>query len=185
MLTIVLPETEIFDDDTQSFVFTKKQTIVLEHSLISLSKWEAKWKKPFLSKKEDRTPAEILDYIKCMTITPNVSDDAYIILASHSDLLTQIVEYINDSQTATVFNTPEGKNVKQSSQVVTSELIYYWMIQLNIPVEFQKWHLSRLLTLIKVCEIKNEKPKKMSKSSIYNRNRMLNAQRKARLGTHG
>lgn len=186
MLTITVPSTELFDESTETFIMTKPATITLEHSLISLSKWEAKWKRPFLKEHDRKTPVEILDYIKCMTITPNVSDSVYMAISANSELCEQIQEYINDPMTATTFNTIEKP--AKSRQVVTSELIYYWMIQLNIPVEFQKWHLSRLLTLIKVCEIKNAAAtsrKKTSKSAIRNRNRALNAQRRARLGTSG
>ena len=187
MLTIVVPSTELFDDTTQMFIMTKPVTITLEHSLISLSKWEAKWKRPFLKENDRKTTEEVLDYIRCMTITPNVSDNTYMAISANTEICEQIQAYINDPMTATTFSNIENKPVK-NRQVVTSELIYYWMIQLNIPVEFQKWHLSRLLTLIKICEIKNSaamNKQKASKNAIRNRNRSLNAQRKARLGTSG
>lgn len=187
MLTITVPSIELFDDATQTFTTTKEVTITLEHSLISLSKWESRWKKPFLKENDTKTKEEVIDYIRCMTITQNVSDDTYFAIAVNSSICEEIQNYINDPMTATTFSN-KNPHAAKSTQIVTSELIYYWMIQLNIPVEFQKWHLSRLLTLIKICEIKNASAngsKNMSKSAIRNRNRALNAQRKARLGTSG
>lgn len=184
MLRIVVPATEYYDERTQKFVISKSHTLVLEHSLVSVSKWEAKWKKPFLSTK-DKTPEEMLDYIKNMTITQHVPDSVYDDLRCHSEILSQISDYIQDPMTATTFSSSQEKQAGMNRHIITAELIYYWMIQLNIPVEFQKWHLNRLLALIKVCNIKSKPKKRIPKNKLYARNRQLNAARRAKLGTNG
>lgn len=181
MLNITIPAIDGWDDDKQEFVDIKpSQTLSLEHSLISLSKWESKWCKPFVSTK-DKTQEEIIDYIKCMTLTQNVADDVYNRLSFEN--IKQINEYINAPMTATRFFN--DKNVKTSREQITSEIIYYWMITLNIPFECQKWHLNRLLTLIRVCNIKNQPPKKMNRREILSRNAALNAARRKQLNTKG
>ena len=180
MLQITVPATEIFDEVTSEFISTKEQTLHLEHSLVSISKWESKWEKPFL-KKEDRTEEEVVDYIKCMTLTQNVNPDVYKCLTK--DNLDEIDKYINAQMTATWFS--EDKTGKKSREIITSEIIYYWMISLNIPFECQKWHLNRLLTLIRVCDLKNAPPKKMSKSELLRRNRQLNEARKKAANSNG
>ena len=180
MLQITIPAGERWDEGKQEFIQVKGHTLQLEHSLISLSKWESKWCKAFLSNK-DKTYEETMDYIKCMTITPNVDPDVYNYLTS--DNINQINEYIGAPMTATYFS--EDKSRKAGREVVTAELIYYWMISLNIPFECQKWHLNRLLALIRVCNIKNQPPKKMSKREIMSRNAALNAARRSQMGTTG
>lgn len=180
MLQITIPGAEYFDDAKQEFVYEKEQTLQLEHSLVSLSKWESKWKKAFLSGK-DKSYEETLDYIKCMTITKNVNPSVYSRLSSKN--LEQINSYISDPMTATYF--PKDETKKNSREVVTSELIYYWMIAMNVPPEYQKWHLNRLLSLIRVCEIKNAPPKKMGRKELMSRNAALNAARRKRLNTRG
>lgn len=181
MLEITIPSVEEWDELKQEFVYFGGQTIQLEHSLVSLSKWEAKWRKAFL-KKEDKTYEETLDYIRCMTLTPNVNPDIYNFLTE--DNFKTINDYIETSMTATYIHEP--KNTKGvSREPVTSELIYYWMIALNIPFECQYWHLSRLLTLVRVCNIKNQSPKKHSRRELMSRNSALNKARRQRLGTRG
>lgn len=181
MLQIVVPlSNEGWDEETETFVEPKKQTLQLEHSLISLSKWESKWCKPFLSKGA-KTDEEILDYIKFMTITPNVNPDAYLHLTL--DNIKAINAYIDAPMTATTF--ADDKTGKHSREIVTAELIYYWMIAMQIPFECQKWHLNRLLTLIKVCNVKNSPPKKMSKRETMRRNAALNAARRKQLNSKG
>ena len=180
MLQITIPATELFDDATQEFKKTKEYVLQLEHSLVSISKWESKWNKVFLSK-EEKTYEETIDYIRCMTITQNIPDEAYrCITKSNVDAINK---YISAPMTATWFNKekPTGMNREKT----TSELIYYWMIALNIPFECQKWHLNRLLTLIRVCNIKNTPPKKMSKSALMKRNAALNAARRQQYNTTG
>ena len=182
MLTIVIPASEKFNEATNEFIYTKEQKLQLEHSLVSLSKWESRWHKPFLtSKKTAKTQDEIIDYIRCMTITQNVDPNVYLNLSQAN--ADKIQKYIDDPMTATTFN--ELQKARPSTEIITSELIYYWMIAYNVPVEFEKWHLNRLLTLIKVCSIKNSPPKKMSRREIMNRNKALNASRRNALNTRG
>ena len=180
MLQITIPAIEQWDESTQEFVYSKAHTLQLEHSLISLSKWESKWHKPFLSKTE-KTTEETIDYIRCMTLTQNVKPEVYFNLSVENIL--QVNEYIENPMTATTF--VEDRDGKRSREIVTAELIYYWMISLNIPVEFEKGHLNRLLTLIRVCNIKNQPPKKRSRREIMSCNAALNAARKRQLNTNG
>ena len=180
MLQITIPAGEQWDEINQVFINTKEQTLQLEHSLVSLSKWESKWCKAFLTKNE-KTDEETIDYIKCMTTTQNVDPNVYNCLTKEN--IEQIKKYIEAPMTATYFS--EEHSGKLSREQVTSELIYYWMIALNIPMECQKWHLNRLLTLIRVCNIKNQPPKKMSKRAIMSRNAALNAARRKQLNTRG
>ena len=180
MLQITIPGIELWDESREIFTQTKEQTLQLEHSLVSLSKWESKWGKAFLSKQE-KTYEETIDYIKCMTITQNVDPNVYNHLSK--SIIDKITEYIEAPMTATYFSKEQSSG--NSREQVTSELIYYWMIALNIPFECQKWHLNRLLTLIRVCNIKKQAPKKMSKRAIMSRNAALNAARRKQLNTRG
>lgn len=179
MIQLVIPEREYWDEKKSEFVMIKRATIQVEHSLVSVAKWESKWKKSFFGKK-DRTTEEIIDYVRCMTITQNVRPEVYSILTN--DNIKTVSDYISESMTATHFNDDSETG---SRDIITSEIIYYWMIVYNIPSEYQKWHLSRLLALIKVCSKKNDKPKKMSKSEIMNRNRELNNKRRQQYNTDG
>lgn len=181
MLTIDVPiSPEGWDDEKQEFVEPKTQQLQLEHSLVSLSKWESKWHKPFYSKKE-LTAEELLDYIRCMTLTKNVDPDVYNHLTEKN--VKEVKDYIEDPMTATTFGKEEKG--RGSGETVTSELIYYWMIASNIPFECQKWHLNRLITLIRVCGVKNTPPKKRSKRDIMSRNAALNAARRKQMNTKG
>lgn len=180
MLEITIPETELFDEINQEFIQVKKQTLRLEHSLVSISKWESKWHKPFISNQQ-QTREETVDYIRCMTLTQNVDPNVFKCITN--DHIYEINKYIEDPMTATTFRD-SGKRGSNGEQI-TSELIYYWMIALNIPVEFQKWHLNRLLTLIRVCNIKNAPSKKMGKNELMRRNTALNAARKKQFNTKG
>lgn len=181
MLQITIPlSPEGWDEEKQEFVKPKEQTLQLEHSLVSLSKWESKWCKAFLTKAE-KTPEETIDYIKCMTLTQNVNPDVYNYLTNSN--VEQVNNYIGAPMTATYLS--EDKSGKSNNEVVTAELIYYWMIALNIPFECQKWHLNRLLTLIRVCNIKNAPPKKRSGKEIMSRNAALNAARRKQHNTRG
>ena len=180
MLSITIPAIEQWDEINCEFINSKEQTLQLEHSLVSLSKWESKWCKPFFSK-QAKTYEETLDYIKCMTLTQNVKPETYNRLTTAN--IEQINNYIEAPMTATTFS--EDRSSKANKEQITSELIYYWMIALNIPVEFQKWHINRLLTLIRVCNIKNQPPKKMSKRDVMSRNAALNAARRKQLNSRG
>lgn len=177
MLILSIPDTELYDEIKNEFVHIKGQKLVLEHSLVSLSKWESKWKKPFFDKKP-KTMEESIDYIRCMTIN---SVDPLIYKGVNRTHMAMVNSYIEDPMTATTINQ---KNTP-SREIVTSELIYYWMVALTIPFECQKWHLNRLLTLINVCNIKNKPPKKMSKKDLVSRNAKLNAARRKAMHTSG
>lgn len=183
MLEITIPAGEAWDEAAQEFRYSKEYKIKLEHSLISISKWEAKWKKAFLSNK-NRTEDEMFDYILCMCVTPNVPLEVFLNLSTENMLA--IKDYIDDSMTATfIYNPTVGNsNGGPTPEAVTSELVYYWMISYRIPVEFEKWHINRLLTLIDVFRAKNN-PKKHTIREIMQGNAKLNAQRKAAMGTNG
>jgi hypothetical protein len=177
MLRIDVPLTpEGWDEENEVFVEPKYKTLQLEHSLVSLSKWESKWLKPFLSQ-DTRTDEEMIDYIRCMTITQNVDPEVYEKLSNQN--IIDVNEYINAPMTATWFSKNEKRKHKTNSgKQVTSELIYYWMIAFNIPSDYQKWHLNRLLTLINVCEAENQPSKPMSKRDVRDQYRSLNASRR-------
>lgn len=183
MLHITIPAREFYDG--KEFFNVKEYELTLEHSLVSISKWESKWKKPFIGD-DEKTVEEQLDYVKCMTITQRVPDHVYSGLTTKN--MEDVQEYIGDSRTATFFT--ERKNPNQhgvkKKETITSELIYYWMIGLEVPMECQKWHLNRLLTLIRICNIKNNKnPKKMGKKNTLANNHKVNAARRAKMGTSG
>lgn len=181
MLRLTIPATEMWDEGKQEFIYSKEYTLQLEHSLVSLSKWESKWCKPFFSKKE-MTAEETIDYIRCMTITQNVPPEVYNNITQKQ--IDEVSAYIEAPMTATWFSD-DGKKGRGSSETVTAELIYYWMIALNIPMECQKWHLNKLMTLVKICNIKNTPPKKMSKRDITSRNAAINAARRKQFNSKG
>ena len=181
MLSLVIPEREVFVEATDSFVTVKSTVLRLEHSLVSISKWESVWKKPFLVKDPPKTREESIDYIRCMTISQNVDPMVYYSLGPSE--VKQVNEYIDSNLSATVVKRPP--QTRASTQIVTSELIYAWMVGYRIPFECQKWHLSRLLALIDICDIHNNPGKKMSKREILAQNHALNAARRAKLHTKG
>lgn len=182
MLEITVPEHEFYDEYKEEFFTIKEQTLVMEHSLVSISKWEAKWKKPYMS--SEKTPEEALDYIRCMTVSPKkVNPLVYRALTQEN--ADAIEAYINDPMTATTINVNGHRKVGRK-ETITSELVYYWMTAQNVPIEFEKWHINRLLTLLEVCAIKNDpNPKKMSRSAVGKQNRALNAARRAKYNTRG
>lgn len=181
MLKILIPAEELWDSEKEEFVsYEKEQVLTLEHSLVSISKWESRWEKPYISD-TPKTYEEALDYIKCMTLTQNVDPKIYDRLDEKS--MKRINAYIQAPMTATkIYEEPTKNNHKEQ---LTSELIYYMMIANNIPFECQKWHINRLLTLIRVCSKKNTPPKKMSNQEIMRRNSALNASRRKSLHSRG
>ena len=183
MLTVTVRSEEAFDQTKQEFVSVSSFTLELEHSLVSLSKWESEFERPFLNGK-DKTSEETLAYIKMMVLTPDVPSHVFNLLSD--DNITEINNYIKKKATATTVHEQQKRAPNQ--ETITAELIYYWMTALNIPWEAQYWHLNKLLMLIRVCNIKNQPPKKMSRREAAQaaRNRSaLNAQRQASLGTRG
>lgn len=173
MLQLKIHATEVYDEQKEEFITIDDHVLELEHSLVSLSKWESKWCKPFLTK-EPKTYEETIDYIRCMTLTPNVNPLIYMFLSDEH--ISQVNKYIEAPMTATTFNN-QGKG-RSSNEYITNELIYYWMVALTIPFECETWHLNRLLTLVQVCNLKNQPPKKMSRRSVLNQNAMLNKARR-------
>ena len=179
MLELHVPAQEYFNEETNEFITVKATTLKLEHSLISLAKWESRWLKPFLAN-DAKTNEETLDYIRCMSI---MQIDPSVVTGLTPELLEQVTEYINAPMTATTIT--DRSNVKPKSEVITAEVIYYWMITLNIPFECEKWHLARLLALLEVCSIKNSPHGKMTKAETLMSNAQLNALRRQQLGTTG
>jgi hypothetical protein len=180
MLTITVGADEVYDESSGTFGAQGGFELQLEHSLVSLSKWESEFEKPFLGK-DAKTPEEVLAYVRCMLLTPNPPGDFLHKLSKEN--LESINVYMDRKMTATWFSEQPG--APKTREVITSELVYYWMTVFNIPFECETWHLNRLFTLIRIANIKQAKPKKMSRSEIAARNRELNAQRKAQLGTRG
>jgi len=180
MLTITVGGTESFDETTDSFVLVGGTEIQLEHSLVSLSKWESIFEKPFLGD-DQKSGEEVLTYIKCMCLDDNLAPEVFQQLTEAN--FKAVNDYLNAKQTATWFADAPG--APRSREIITSELIYYWMTAFNIPWEAQEWHLNRLFTLIRICNTKQSKPKKMSRAEEAQRRRDLNEQRKKQLGTTG
>ena len=181
MLQIVVPAREYFNERTGEFVYTKDQTLCLEHSLVSLSKWESKWHKSFLKtfSNSNLKDKEIRDYVRCMTLTQNVDPNVYHSLTQEN--IKSVFDYINDPMSATTFSDNKGG----SRQIITSEVIYSWMVALSIPMECQKWHLNRLLTLIRVCNLSKQDPKKKSSRAVISENASLNELRRKQLNSNG
>ena len=181
MLRLNIPATEFFDESTEEFHTTRATAIQLEHSLVSLAKWEAEWEKPFLNS-TDKTADESLDYIRCMTITQNVDPGVYDLISRMPNLVQQITDYINRPMTATTIKErPNGGG----QRIMTAELLYYDMFALNIPMECQKWHLNRLIMLIRVCAIESNPKKKMGRRDIASYNQALNQARRQKFHTKG
>jgi len=180
MLNITIPSIELWDEKDQVFRTSPEYKLQLEHSLVSLSKWESKWKKPFLTSK-DKSTGETIDYIRCMTITQNVDPIAYSFIGK--EVMQKVTEYIDDSMTATTFSQPKDKPTNK--EIITAEIIYYWLVTFQINWEAQKWHLNRLLALINVCSIKNQPKTKMGRKEAQRTQRELNASRKSKLNTSG
>ena len=180
MLTIAIGAEDSFDETTETFVDYGGVVVELEHSLVSLSKWESIWEVPFLTDKT-KTTEQIISYIECMNLTPNLPEGLFSRLSQAN--YEAVNAYIEKKHTATWFN--EAPEAGRSNETITSELIYYWLTVFQIPFEVETWNLNRLFTLIKVCNAKNQKPKKMSRNEMAARNRQLNKQRRESLATRG
>lgn len=178
MLKLVIPPSEIFNEETNEFIQTKGATLQLEHSLVSLSRWESITHKPFLQDKPPKTKEEIDLYIQCMTITQNVDPEVYKYITNKER--EAVLKYIDDPMTATWFREDKTrKGSARGNEIITSEYLYYLMVDMNIPSEYQKWHLNRLLTLIRVIGIKSKGNKKMSKGDIGSQYAAMKAARRA------
>lgn len=180
MLKIIVLGDEFFNEETETFESVGDFELELEHSLISLSKWESKYQKPFLTS-ESKSAEELMFYVECMIVSSKYPDD--VIQKFSSKNFIEINRYIDSKESATTFG--EMPRTKGRGEVVTSELIYYWMVAFNIPFECERWHLNRLFSLVRICNLKNQKPQKMSRGEIAAKHRELNAQRKAQYNTRG
>lgn len=181
MLPIELQSREFYDEQNNRFFTIKGRKLVLEHSLVSISKWESKYKKPWFSE-EQKTIEETRYYIQCMTITQNVPPETYILITN--DIVSQVNEYLNDPMTAAKFTNLKGRR-RNNGEYITSETIYYWMIMFNIPDKCEKWHINRLIALITMCSEKNKDQKKMSKRARLNDMISTNEQRLKKYKTNG
>lgn len=181
MLKINIPSFEYYDEITGEFSNHKEAVLILEHSLLSISQWEAKWKKPFFST-DNKTMAQSIDYVRCMTINKDVDPLVYTKLTSAH--FKKINAYIDDPMTATTI-TDNSKAPKNKNEIITSELIYWEMTEFNIPFTCEKWHLNRLITLIRICSIKNTPPKKMKNKDIFAQNKALNEMRRRKNHSRG
>lgn len=183
MFQLKIPEIEYYDEQKLMFVTYQSLDLNLEHSLVSLSKWESFYEKPFITT-TDKTPAEFLAYANMMIVDELQGDTRPIKFLRDEDVVA-LSNYIQSNQTATWFTERPGSTQRNQSETVTAEIIYYWMVAHTIPFECQYWHLNRLITLVKVCNLKQEKPKKMSRRDLMSKNAALNAQRRAAAGSKG
>lgn len=181
MLQIEIPYQEFYNEATGEFDHIEPCTLNLEHSLISLSKWESKWKKAFLSE-TGFSRAELIDYVKCMTLNQKVDPKVYQTLTMAQ--IDKVREYISDPHTATTVYDTRKNNRYSKNEKITSEVIYYQMIALGIPFECEKWHLNRLMMLIRICAIKGTNLQ-MSQAELFAQNRQLNAARRAAMNSRG
>lgn len=183
MLTLTLHGKQSWDDAKEEFVYEDVIELELEHSLVSLSKWEAIWEKPFLAPGE-KTTEETLGYVETMCLTPNIPPEVFQLLTN--DHLRQVNDYINAKMSATWFTElPGGAKTPAKRDIITAEVLYYWIFSAQIDICVENWHINRLFTLLKVFNEKNAPPKKMRKGDAAAQRRMLNAQRKTQLGTTG
>ena len=194
MLTLTIPGKQNWDPVKQEFLYTAPVELKLEHSLLSLAKWESKWHIPFLSNAGAMTREQGLDYLRCMTVSKGVPPEVYTRLTREQcDALNA---YMNDPATATWFrgerkpNEPPPADTRPrrrtgSGTETTAEVIYSQMFQLGIPKECEKWHLNRLLTLIRVCQESQNPPKKMRSREWAAERKALNEKRKAKMHTRG
>lgn len=180
MLQLVIVISEDYDEEKRQFISAKTVTLQLEHSLLSMSKWEAKWEKPFLGY-DKKTEEETLDYVRMMVLGPLPSEEDFSRLSAENLLAVQ--RYIEAPMSATWFS--EEPSNMPSREAITSELIYFWMTAFGIPFTCENWHLNRLMNLVRICNIKNGPKKKMSAQASAAEQRALNERRRRELGTKG
>lgn len=182
-IKIVVPAVEAYDPATSSFIDWPAVELEMEHSLASLSKWEATYGKPFLVK-TPKTTEEVIGYLQCMSLTPDVPAEVFDRIGHNNELFSKINDYIDSKQTATWFREIPGQN-RPSREIVTAEILFNWMIQMQVPMEFQYWHLNRLFTQLKVISQKNQPKKKMGRQEAMAQQRAINAQRRAQMNSSG
>lgn len=187
MLILKLEGEEYWDEKNERFHYTDPVEVKLEHSLVSINKWESKFHVPFLGREHEKTQEEVVEYIKFMILSKNIDDEIIYRIVTSKSCMEKIKAYMDDTMTATTFSKKQQAQarINQGGEYITAELIYYWMVSLQIPFECEKWHINKLLTLIQVCNLKNTPPKKMSQSEIHAQNRALNAARRAKYHTKG
>ena len=187
MLILKLEGEEFWDEVNEKFIYSDPTEVKMEHSLVSIYKWESKYHVPFLGREHEKTPEEFMEYIRFMILSKNADNDTIRRIITSREHMEAIKAYMDDPMTATKFSKQQQARAKinQGGEYITAELIYYWMVALQIPFECEKWHINKLLTLVQVCNLKNTPPKKMSKNEIYAQNRALNAARRAKYNTKG
>ena len=178
MLQLKLPKIRLFKEATEEYVYYEPLTVKLEHSLISIQRWESKWHKSFLSA-ESLTQEELFDYIRCMSLNPDI-DPTFVSRLTPDDF-NKIREYMNEPMTATVIHRSKPRGGRPP--IITAELIYYWMTAYNIPFECSKWHIKQLLTLVEVCSVKSN-PGGKTRGTAAERAAM-NKARRAKTGSKG
>lgn len=182
MLRLTIPKQEFFDEKKSEFITKGPYKLTMEHSLLSISKWESKWNKPFLNNPEDKTKEELYDYIKCMIVNGKDEEDEIYYLLSNKNI-EEINDYISAPMTGTKFYDFSDKG-NSSNKPISSEEIYCKMFTYGVPIECQKWHINRLLTLLQVFDVKNDN-KKMSNAEVSAAYRRLNAERRKKMNSKG
>lgn len=184
-ITIKIKKQELYDETNEKFIELQSDyDLILEHSLISISKWESKWHKLYFDDKEKKSREEVLDYVRCMNTKYDAPDYVYNALTTED--FEAIAKYIDDPSTATKLPKMPEKNNSMRHEKLSSELLYYYMFKLNIPKECEKWHINRLLVLIEIFGIKDgNDSKKLSRAELIARNRSINAKNRARFNTKG
>ena len=183
-IVVTVPKSEVYDEENDIFYEIKNEvTLVMEHNLIAISRWESKFHKPYLTK-DTKTNEEILYYLECMTITKGV--ESYVYRCIPKSELLRITEYINDPMTGTTVRESPYAKKQGKEEIQSAELLYYYMFKLGIPKECENWHLNRLMTLMKVYGAKDEKPDgKASRSELIARNRAINARNRSKYHSKG
>lgn len=182
MLRLRIPDQELWDPIKERFIDVKGGTLELEHSLESISKWETKWHIPFHDDRKEKTYEQNIDYIRCMTLNEGVNPDVYYYLTEEN--IKAIDTYINDANTATWFND-KGKPKRARKDIITAEIVYYWMTVYNIPESYQRWHFNKLMTLLRVAAEKNNESANTKRTDNAAQRRALIAARRKRYGTRG